>query len=73
MDYQKRIISDPLVRDGKPCVRGTSIAVTDVIEYLARGMSITETLKDFPELIDEDIKACLHFAAKPWPLDGSTD
>jgi len=39
------------------------ITVTDVLEYLARGMSITEILSDFPELTEEDIRACLAFAA----------
>jgi uncharacterized protein (DUF433 family) len=73
MDYQKRIISEPLIRGGQPCVHGTSIAVIDVIEYLAGGMTSDEILKDFPELIDEDVKACVHFTAKPWPLSGPTD
>ncbi|MGD0812624.1 MAG: DUF433 domain-containing protein [Verrucomicrobiota bacterium] len=73
MDYQRRITSDPLIRNGKPCVRGTRVAVTDVIEYLAGGMTFDEALTDFPDLTDEDIKACLHFAAKPWPLNESTD
>jgi uncharacterized protein (DUF433 family) len=73
MDYKQRITSDPLIRNGKLCVRGTRIAVSDVIEYLAGGMTLDEILTDFPDLTDDDIKACLHFAAKPWPLNGSTD
>jgi len=39
------------------------ITVTDVLEYLASGMSEAEILADFPDLTDEDIKACLAFAA----------
>jgi uncharacterized protein (DUF433 family) len=63
MDYQGRIVIDPEVRFGKPCVRGTRITVGDVLSYLASGMSEDEVLADFPELAREDIRACLAFAA----------
>jgi uncharacterized protein (DUF433 family) len=63
MDYRQRITVDPLVRSGKPCVRGTRIAVADVLDYLAGGMTVVEVLDDFPDLTDEDIRACLSFAA----------
>ena len=59
----ERIVSDPAVRFGKPCIRGTRITVDDVLEYLASGMSETETLDDFAELNQEDIRACMAFAA----------
>ena len=51
-------------RGGKPCIRGLSITVYEVLEYLASGMSQEEILKDFPDLEAEDIKACLTFAAE---------
>lgn len=63
MDYRDRIILDPEVRFGKPTVRGTRIAVGDVLSYLASGMSEDEILSDFPQLTREDIRACLAFAA----------
>ena len=63
MDYRQRIRTDPLIRSGKPCVSGTRIAVTDVLEYLAGGMSVQEVLDDFPDLTKEDIEACLSFAS----------
>jgi uncharacterized protein (DUF433 family) len=63
MDYRERIAIDPLVRSGKPCVRGTRIAVADVLDYLGGGMSVTEVLADFPDLAAEDVQACLSFAA----------
>jgi uncharacterized protein (DUF433 family) len=50
-------------RFGKPCVRDTRITVYDVLGWLASNMSIQEILTDFPELTDEDIKACLAYAA----------
>ena len=63
MDYRHIITIEPGKRSGKPCIRGLRITVTDVLEYLAGGMSIPEILADFPELTEEDIRACLAFAA----------
>lgn len=63
MDYSKLITINPAVRSGKPCIRGTRITVSDVLEYLAGGMSEDEVLQDFPELTRESIRACLAFAA----------
>jgi uncharacterized protein (DUF433 family) len=63
MDYRQRISIDPSVRRGKACVRGTRIAVADVLDYLGGGMSVAEVLDDFPDLTAEDIQACLSFAA----------
>jgi uncharacterized protein (DUF433 family) len=59
-----RISLDPNVRFGKPCVRGTRITVGDVLGYLAGGMSEAELLADFPQLIRDDIRACLTYAAE---------
>jgi uncharacterized protein (DUF433 family) len=64
MDYRDRIIIDPEIRFGKPCVRGTRITVGDVLSYLASGMSEQEVLNDFPRLTSDDIRACLAFAAE---------
>jgi uncharacterized protein (DUF433 family) len=50
-------------RGGKPCIRGLRITVYDVLTWLAEGMSRDEILEDFPELKNEDITACLKFAA----------
>ena len=63
MDYRQRITIDPLVRSGKPCVRGTRITVGDVLDYLGGGMTVAEVLEDFPDLKAEDVQACLSFAA----------
>lgn len=64
MDYNQIITIEPGKRNGKPCIRGLRITVSDVLEYLASGMSIDEILADFPDLVDEDIRACLAFAAE---------
>jgi len=63
MDYHKIITIEPDKRSGKPCIRGTRMTVTDVLEYLAGGMTHQELLADFPDLAEEDIRACLAFAA----------
>ncbi|HUZ05981.1 MAG TPA: DUF433 domain-containing protein [Candidatus Paceibacterota bacterium] len=59
-----RITIDPRIRSGKPCIKGTRIAVADVLDYLGGGMTATEILDDFPDLKAEDIQACLTFAAE---------
>ena len=63
MDYRERITIEPGVRSGKPCIRGTRITVTDVLEYLAGGMSVDEVVADFPDLTEADVRAALAFAA----------
>ena len=59
-----RITVEPGKRSGKPCVRGMRITVSDVLDYLASGMTEAEILADFPDLNSEDIRACLAFAAE---------
>ena len=62
-DYRKLITIEPGKRGGRPCVRGMRITVADVLGWLAAGMSREEIKDDFPEITDEDIHACLAFAA----------
>ena len=62
-DYQDVISVEPGKRYGKPCVRGMRITVYDVLSYLAAGMSHEQVRDDFPELTEEDILACLSYAA----------
>lgn len=64
MDLKDRITIDSGRRGGKPCIRDTRITVTDVLEYLASGMTEEKILTDFPQLEAVDIKACLQFAAE---------
>ena len=63
MDYSEIITIEPGKRLGKPCIRGLRITVHDVLEYLASGMSHKDILRDFPYLTEEDIRACLAYAA----------
>jgi uncharacterized protein (DUF433 family) len=63
MDFLKIITIEPDKRRGKPCIRGTRMTVTNVLEYLGGGMTQEELLAEFPDLTAEDIRACLAFAA----------
>jgi uncharacterized protein (DUF433 family) len=63
MDYHNIITIEPGKRGGKPIIRGMRITVYDVLDYLASGMSHQEILDDFPYLTEEDILACLSYAA----------
>jgi uncharacterized protein (DUF433 family) len=49
---------------GQPCIRGMRITVYDVLSYLAAGMTPHEVLADFPYLEEDDIRACLQYAAE---------
>ncbi len=62
MEHQ-RITLDAGKRGGKPCIRGLRITVYDVLSQLAAGVPQAEILEDFPELEEQDILACLAFAA----------
>ncbi|MEH2409464.1 DUF433 domain-containing protein [Nostoc sp.] len=63
MQYQNIITIEPGKGGGKPCIRGMRITVYDVLSYLPSGMTYEELLDDFPYLTQEDILACLSYAA----------
>ena len=63
MNYHDIITIEPDKRSGKPCIRGLRMTVTDVLEYLAGGMTPEEIVAEFPDLTLDDIRACLAFAA----------
>ena len=58
-----RIVSDPGVHHGEPCIRGTRIAVSLIVGSLA-DLTIDELLDDYPQLTREDVRAALQFAAE---------
>ena len=66
MDYKAFINTATEIRSGKPCIRDTRVTVTDVLEYLAGGMSENEILRDFPYLTRDDIRACLDTEQVSW-------
>lgn len=64
MSETPRIVIDPNICHGAPCVRGLRYPVTMILEHLAAGMSIEAILDDYPDLERADILACLEYAAR---------
>jgi uncharacterized protein (DUF433 family) len=71
-----RIAIDPQVCGGKPCIKGTRIWVSLILDFLADGMSEAELLADYPQLCREDILAAIAYGAEaarerivPVPID----
>ena len=64
MSYRDIITVEPGKRGGKPCIRGLRITVGDVLGWLAVGMSVPAILDDYPDLTEQDIQACLEYAAE---------
>ncbi|MBX9782973.1 MAG: DUF433 domain-containing protein [Chitinophagaceae bacterium] len=62
-EFAGYISISPEIRFGKPCIKGTRIAVADILGLLASGASHAEILNDFPSLKEEHILASLAFAA----------
>lgn len=62
-DWQGRIQSKEDVCHGKPCIRGTRVMVSVVLDNLAEGLSPEEIVEDYPPLTLEDIRAAIAYAA----------
>lgn len=59
-----RITINPEQCGGRPCIRGMRIRVSDVLDLLAAGLTMELVLEEMPDLEEEDVKACLQFAAR---------
>jgi uncharacterized protein (DUF433 family) len=71
-----RISIDPEVCGGKPCVRGTRIWVSLILDFLADGMAEGELLAEYPQLAHDDVLAAVAYGAEaarerviPVPID----
>jgi uncharacterized protein (DUF433 family) len=62
--FDSRISINPLICGGRPCIKGTRMRVSDIVDMLAAGASRETILEDFPYLADEDISAALACAAR---------
>ena len=60
----QRISIDPGVCFGKPCIRGTRIWVSLILDFLANGMGIEEILTEYPQLTKEDVRAAIAYGAE---------
>jgi len=59
--FNKKITINPKIRFGKPCIRGTRIAVEDILNLIKAGYTFNEILEQYPDLKREDIIAALDF------------
>ena len=64
MKHSERITINADICHGKPCIRSLRYPVETILELLASGMQTTEILADYPDLEQEDVLACLDFAAR---------
>ena len=63
-DFAKRITINPDICHGKPTIRNMRYPVTMILELLAAKMTIQEIIQDYPAIEEDDISACLFFAAQ---------
>lgn len=59
-----RISIDPKVCFGKPCIKGTRIWVSLILDLLAEGIAVNEILGDYPQLTEEDIRAAIAYGSE---------
>ncbi len=60
----ERISVNPNVCFGKPCIRGTRIWVSLLLDYLSSGTSVDEILVEYPQLAEEDVRAAIAYGAE---------
>ncbi len=60
----QRISVDPNICFGKPCIKGTRIWVSLLLDLLADGMTIKEIIAEYPQLTEEDIHAVIAYGAE---------
>ena len=64
MDWKDRVVANPEILVGKPCIKGTRISVELILGWLANGWTFEQLLESYPALVREDILAALAFAAE---------
>lgn len=63
MEWRSRIVSNPAIMFGKPCIKNTRIPVDLILEKLGNGYTTKDLLEAYPKISEEDIKACLLYAS----------
>jgi len=63
-DWRQRIAVDPAVHHGEPCIKGTRVPVSVIVGSIADGDTVTQILEAWPQLMGEDVRAALKFAAE---------
>ena len=63
-DFMKRIVVNPKILVGKPVIKGTRVAVYEIVNRVAQGQTFKEITEDLPRITEKDIKAALMYAGK---------
>ena len=63
VDWRDRIVVDPKICHGKPCIKGTRIMVSVILDNLAEGLTPEEIVEEYPPLTLDDVKAAVAYAA----------
>ncbi len=63
IDWRERIAADPAICHGKPCIKGTRIMVSVVLDNMAEGLTPQEIVAEYPSLVPEDVQAAMVYAA----------
>ena len=62
-ELRARIVTDPKIVVGQPCIRGPRLPVRLILDLLAHGAPYEEIFEDYPSVTSDDIAACLLYAA----------
>jgi uncharacterized protein (DUF433 family) len=62
--WQQRVVADPAVHHGEPCIRGTRIPVRMIVGSLADGCTAEQVIAEYPQLTREDVRSALAYAAE---------
>ena len=63
-NWKERISIHPDICHGRPCIKGTRIWVSLILDFLASGSTVEEILEEYPQLTREDIQACIAYGAE---------
>lgn len=63
-DWRDRISINPNVCHGRPCIKGTRIWVSLILDFLASGDTVQDILQSYPQLTEEDVRACIAYGAE---------
>ena len=63
MNWKDRIVYEPEICHGYPCIKGTRVLVSAILDNLADGVSFEDIIKEYPSITIDDIKASLSYAA----------
>jgi uncharacterized protein (DUF433 family) len=64
MDWRNYITVDPKICHGQACIKGTRVMISVILDNLADGLDIQETIKSYPSLNRESIQAAINYAAE---------